>query len=238
MLRFALKSFFSLAALSAAILSPADARSLSAINRVSESSGVGGNQPSSNSSVSADGRYIVFQSSASNLVSGDTNGLMDVFLFDAQTGTTIKVSTGLLGAQADGQSVNPVISGDGSKIAFVSIAKNLVAGDTNRVSDVFVFDVATSQISRISVSPEGIQGDGASSEPSISHNGNLIAFSSLATNLTREDANDRRDVFVRNLIAYGTSLVSLSSTDVQGDDHSFGPSISADGSTVAFSSTA
>ena len=134
--------------------------------------------------ISANGRFVAFYSSATNLVAGDTNGLQDVFRHDRQTGTTIRVNVATGGAQAVGQgSVGPFISTDGRFVGFYTGAANLVPGDTNGVSDVFVHDVQTATTSRVSVGPGGTQANGESLVGSFSNDGRFVCFESSATNL-------------------------------------------------------
>jgi len=196
------------------------------------------NQGSSKLSFSDNGRYVVFQSDASNLVSGDTNGVTDIFLYDSQTSTMTRLSIGLSSAEANGSSFDPVISGDGSTVAFVSYASNLVASDTNGKPDVFKVNLSTGTISRLSVTSSGTEGNGASGEPSISSDGNLVAFTSNATNLVSGDTNGVSDVFVRNISAGTTTRISVDSSSVQADKASYQPKISSNGSYVAFTSDA
>ena len=167
------------------------------------SSGVESNGYSGGAAISADGRYVAFASGASNLVSGDTNGVWDVFVHDRLTGSTTRVSVSSNGAQANGESfsLNPKkLSADGRMVVFHSAASNLVPGDTNGVLDVFVHDRVTGETLRASVGEAGAQGDDDSAAPSISGDGTVVAFNSTATNLTgTADLNGMPDVFVRNL---------------------------------------
>ena len=178
----------------------------------------GGNQGNGNSTqarVSADGRYVVFASDATNLVAGDTNATRDIFLRDMTNDTTVRVSVSSGGTEGNGASRSPTISADGAHVAFHSLASNLVAGDTNGVSDVFSHTVAASTTVRVSVSTAGTEatdpsGGGfelGSINPSISSTGRFVAFSSMANNLTdgdalgqyqATDANGALDVFVRD----------------------------------------
>src|SRR5262249_32007494 len=134
-------------------------------------------------SVSADGRYVAFHSDATNLVFGDTNGCTDVFVYDRQTGATARVSVASDGAQGNAGSVDPSVSGDGRFVAFHSAASNLVPGDTNGVTDVFVYDRQTGATARVSVASDGTQGNASSLEPSVSGDGRFVAFYSAASNL-------------------------------------------------------
>ena len=148
----------------------------------------GTSQTSDSHVLSADGRFVVFTSNASDLVAGDTNGATDVFVRDLSTGTTQLVSVGNSGAQGDAGSFNPSISADGRYVAFASSADNLVSGDTNGVSDVFVRDLVNHTTTLVSVDtgqgPTPVQGDGASFDPSISADGTKVAFTSDASNLS------------------------------------------------------
>jgi len=193
---------------------------------------------SQNPSLSADGRYVTFHSYASNLVTGDTNGVADVFVRDLLTHTTTRVSVSSAGLQADKISTYPSISGDGRYVAFHSSATNLLSGDSNGMSDVFIHDLQTHTTTRVSISSAGDQGDSGSAYPSISGNGRYVAFYSSATNLVSGDLNEDDDVFVRDLQEGTTLLVSVSTTGTQGDLDSSHPSISANGRYVAFHSSA
>src|SRR5439155_952149 len=165
--------------------------------RVSVASG-GGTQGNGESSgffafpaLSADGRFVAFQSDATNLVAGDTNGTTDVFVHDRQTATTERVSV-------NGFSAGPALSADGRFVAFHSTGSNLVAGDTNGATDVFVHDRQTGTTERVSGASDGTQGNDASAGPALSADGGLVAFHSSATNLVAGDANGAYDVFVHD----------------------------------------
>ncbi|MGH2537869.1 MAG: TolB family protein, partial [Candidatus Promineifilaceae bacterium] len=141
-------------------------------SRVSVASdGAQGDNHSGAPSISADGRYVAFNSVASNLVGGDTNGAYDIFVHDRDTGQTSRVSIASDGAQGNESSGVPAISADGRYVAFYSEASNLVGGDTNGYLDVFVHDRDTGQTSRASVASDGAQANGASYFPAISADG-------------------------------------------------------------------
>jgi Tol biopolymer transport system component len=203
-----------------------------------DSNGGEANQQSLYSSISADGRYVAFDSTASNLVSGDTNGVKDVFVHDRQTGATIRVSVDSGGAQGSGDSANPAISSDGRYVAFDSAAANLVAGDTNGVRDVFVHDLQTGATERVSLDSSGAQVTGGSTYPTLSSDGRFVAFDSAAGNLVSGDTNGFRDCFVRDRQSGTTERVSVTTAGVQADSQSQQPSISAAGGVVAFLSFA
>jgi hypothetical protein len=166
--------------------------------RVSVGTAGQANDQSSNGSISADGRYVAFLSSATNLVQNDTNGVPDVFVRDRQTGKTERVSVDSSGAQANSNCLAPSISGDGGAVAFYSFASNLVAGDTNGNLDVFVHSRRSGATERASVSSSGTQGDIASMYSEISSDGRWVVFSSTATNLVANDTNGFQDIFVRD----------------------------------------
>jgi signal peptidase I len=203
-----------------------------------DSAGNQGNDQSGLPTISADGRYVAFASSASNLVSGDTNGQSDVFVHDRETGTTERVSVDSEGNQADGSSTSPAIAADGRLVAFESKATNLVGRDFNRDQDIFVHDRLTGSTERVSVSSAGNQGSGPSSAPTISADGRFVAFQAGHSNLVPGDTNRRQDVFVHDRQTGATEQLSVDSAGNQGNDHSGLPAISGDGRFVAFWSLA
>jgi hypothetical protein len=214
-------------------------RQTQTIERVSvDSAGAQANGASLGLSISADGRYIAFESYATNLVAGDTNGVVDVFVRDRLNGTTERVSVDSTGMQGNDDSALASISADGRYVAFASFATNLVPGDTNNASDVFVHDRQTGATERVSVDSSGVQGNDLSSRPSISADGRYVAFHSLASNLVAGDTNGNYDIFVRDRQSGTTERISVDSAGVQGNFDSEFASISADGRCVAFASNA
>jgi Tol biopolymer transport system component len=203
-----------------------------------DSAGVEGDGDSYNPTVSADGRYVAFRSEATNLVAGDLNGVQDVFVRDRQTGTTTLVSRNSGGVEGDGVSDGAFISPDGRYVTFRSEATNLVADDTNGMPDIFVRDRQTGTTTLVSRSSAGVVGDGSSDSPVISTNNRYVAFESTAANLAAGDTNTKWDIFVRDRQTGTTTLVSKSSAGVEGDEHSYYPSLSSDGRYVTFSSLA
>lgn len=151
-----------------------------------------------------------------------------------------RISLASNGAQGDNESFFPEVSGDGSIVAFASAASNLVANDTNGVEDIFVYEVQSGQVQRVSLSSQGAQANGASLDAAISADGRYVAFVSAATNLVISDTNQMSDTFVHDCLTGETTRVSVASDGTQGDDASFGdaPSLSADGRYVAFGSYA
>lgn len=200
--------------------------------------GQGGNGPSNDPGISKDGRYIVYESKASNLVNGDTNGRKDIFLYDRATGNTKRVSVSSTGKQGNGGSEDAAISADGKFIVFSSYARNLVAGDTNRKRDVFVHKRTTGKIERVSVRTGGRQANGESWNGTISGNGRFVAFESTATNLVGADRSRDRDVFRYDRWKKRVSQASRTSTGKQAQGQSGDPTISGNGRWVAFESNA
>ena len=207
------------------------------------SSGEQANGGATSLTISADGRYVAFSSYANNLVPGDTNGPgdagLDVFIHDRITGATERVSVSNDGSQGNNGSSNPVVSAEGRFVAFVSNATNLVAGDTNGMSDVFLRDRQTLATERISLSNSGGEGNGASYNPAMSGDARFFAFLSTATNLVPADTNNAWDVFVRDRVTGSTERVNVSSSGVQANYSTFNrPAISNDGRRIVFDSWA
>src|SRR5205809_5350390 len=192
--------------------------------------------------LSADGRFVAFVSFATNLVAGDTNGATDVFVHDRQTDTTERVSVASGGTQSNDASLGSALSADGRFVAFQSDATNLVAGDTNGATDVFVYDRQTGMTERVSVASGGTQANNASSYPVLSADGRFVAFDSAATDLVAGDTNGASDVFVHDRQTGTTERVSVASGGAQGNGNSGGsfavPAPSAAGRFVAFQSAA
>jgi hypothetical protein len=210
-----------------------------AVTRVSvRSSGVQANGPSISPVISLDGTITAFQSDAKNMVNGDLNLVTDIFTHDSVSGLTKRVSVDSAGNEANGQSVSPVISADGMIVAYASVATNLVAGDTNGQSDVFVYDRATGITTRVSVDSAGNEGNGFSYSARISANGQFIFFYSDATNLVANDTNAATDAFVYDRSTGITERVSVDSSGNEGNGTSYNGTITADGSLCAFYSLA
>lgn len=198
---------------------------------------------STGSSISADGRYVLFNSTSTDLVGGDTNGVADLFRRDMLTGEIIRVSTSSSGVEATGGSTaSGTLSSDGRYVVFTSSATNLISGDTNALADIFRKDIQTGETIRVSTSSTGIQTTGgASGISSMSNDGRYVVFSSSATNLVPGDTNAQSDVFVKDLQTNQTRRVNLSENGSQTDSGSIqfagNASISADGRYVFFRST-
>ena len=183
---------------------------------------------------------MAFASRADNLVTRDTNGMLDVFVRDMWTNTTTRASVDSSGNQANGTSHRPSLRADGRYVAFESGAGDLVEGDSNGVDDVFVRDLQASTTTRVSVDSSGNQAESGAWSSSISADGRYVAFSSKSPDLVPDDTNWGSDVFVRDLQTNTTLRVSLNSNGEQGNSSrgSYYPAISADGRYVAFESSA
>jgi Tol biopolymer transport system component len=187
-------------------------------------------------SISADGRYVAFQSSG-KLVAEDTDSFTDIYLRDREQGTTTRVT----GPAPDGNSTAPEISADGTAIVFTSGATNLVEGDENGKVDTFAWERGSGAFELVSVSSDGEQAADASNFPDISGDGRFVSFNSKSDNLVPNDTNgvqsalEADDVFVRDREAGTTERVSVESSGAE-RKKSFGAVISQDGRYVAFDS--
>jgi len=185
--------------------------------------------------INGDGTLVAFYSDATNLVANDVNSQTDVFVRDLDAATTEIVSLAADGTQGNGPSLNPSMDVSGNLVAFQSLASNLVPGDGNRASDIFVRDRAAGTIERICGE---IEGNGASFAPAISADGNVVAFTSAATNLVSGDTNGKLDIFVCDRRTGEIEIISVSSSNILGNGDSILPAISADGRFVAYKSLA
>jgi len=193
---------------------------------------------STGAALSLDGRFLVFQSDAANLVPNDANGFVDVFLHDRMTGLTERVSVDSSGAEANGISIDAIVSTDGFTVAFTSLATNLVPGDTNGVADVLIRDRRNGLTERMSVDSSGAQASGPSSNPSLIPDGSIIAFESLAPDLVAGDTNGWSDVFLRMRGTNETERISLRNAGGQSNAPSYAPSCAVDARVVTFMSDA
>jgi len=214
-------------------------RSTGATELVSvDSSGIEADGDCSWPAISADGSIVAFLSAADNLVTGDTNGIVDLFVHDRTTGLTERVNVDSAGTEANDAANSPSLSADGRTVAFDSAADNLVAGDVNKSGDVFVHDCATGTTELVSVDSGGVQGDLPSQFALLSADGTSVAFHSAADNLVAGDSNGKVDVFVHHRATGSTVRASVRTNGNQGNGDSFLWGTSADGTVVAFTSSA
>jgi Tol biopolymer transport system component len=198
----------------------------------------GGNGDSMFGALSADGRYVVFQSDASDLLPGDTNGVTDIFVRDLVLGTTELISVAADGSWANGPSTDAAITPDGRYVAYLSAATNLVSGDTNRIRDVFVRDRLNQTTVLASV---GAYGPGDVATPAITPDGRYVVFFSSAFGLAAGPAtNSPGEIYVRDLVGATTTWASVNALSfalgILGTNSvpSYHPSVSDDGRYVAF----
>ena len=196
----------------------------------SDSGGVEGDGVSHPGQISASGRYVVFKSNSTNLVSGSSSNFQ-IYRKDLQTGTVIRVSTDDVGAPANNSCDLPVVSHNGRYVAFWSAATNLVPGSTG--NEVFMKDTQTGQMVLISSDDAGIEGNDSSLIPSINADGRYVAFSSHATNLVSGGTTGRQ-IFIKDTLTNSVALVSSDVGGIQGDGQSESLSVSDDGRYVAF----
>jgi Tol biopolymer transport system component len=189
-------------------------------------------------SISSDGRFVAFYSDANNIVTGDTNEVGDIFIFDRETGINERVSIASDGSQANEEAYTCTLSSDGRFVAFGSYATNLVPNDTNGFVDVFVRDRDLGITGRVSVSSNGIEGNGDSIFVAISSDGRFVGFESKASNLVFNDTNDSSDIFVHDRELRITKRISVASDGTEADGESIFVRISSNGRYVAFLSHA
>jgi uncharacterized repeat protein (TIGR01451 family) len=242
------RAMFAVAALAlAALVGPASALashgitapiSVDPAGAIGNDSSVAGDHLGDYGDMTPDGRFVVFASLASNLVPGDTNGVGDVFVRDRRTAVTERVSLGLKGAEGNGDSnfagfsTAPSISDDGRYVAFKSDASNLVRGDRNGVTDVFVRDRVAGMTERISVDSAGNEAPGGGDDPSISPDGRYVAFETSGF-----DGDFAQDIYLRDRTAGTTTRISVSHDGSEVFGTSEDPAV-ANGPVVAFSSNA
>ncbi|MGE4071269.1 MAG: TolB family protein [Lysobacterales bacterium] len=204
-----------------------------------DSSGAQANGLSDFPVISANGRFVVYSSLASNLVAGDVGGFQDIFRHDRQTGQTLLISQSSGGVQGNGNSFISAISADGNRIAFSSAATNLVSGDSNARTDIFVRDVIQGTTTLVSVSSSGELGNGTCSVPSISADGQIVSFLSGSSNLVAGDSNNLNDLFRHDLTSSQTTRMSVDPDGRQvrsGQATVTAGQVSPDGSVVAVES--
>ena len=214
-------------------------RTTDTTRRVSEtSSGGQANGDSTYPQISPNGRYVVFASTASNLAASDGNTRSDIYRHDLQTGRTEHVSVSTSGGASNGNSLYPAISGDGRYVAFQSSSTNLVAGDTNGQTDVFLRDMQTGRTELVSLSSSGAQGAGTSHYPDLSDDGRYVIFISVARNLSSGDTNNFNDLFVRDRTTNTTTRLTRGVGNTQINGNTISPEISGNGQVIVFGSEA
>jgi len=188
--------------------------------------------------ISKSGRYIAFHSNSSHLIANDTNQYSDIFVYDRHSKKIERVSVGINNSEANFVSFFPDISADGRYVTFHSDANNLVAEDTNRTTDIFVYDRNQQITTRVSVNNQGIAGNLTASSPAISGDGRFIVFHSDATNLVEEDTNKVIDIFLHDVVTKTTRRINKGIKNAQADGNTYNAAISQHGEYIVFSSEA
>lgn len=211
--------------------------------------GVGGGRAAGRSgspAISADGNVVAFVSDGGDTLVPESTGSGDqVYARDMAAGVTERISGPAGGGPADGTASAPRISADGRYVAFASLADNLVAGDANGASDVFLRDRSTGTTSLVSVTPDGLPARGPSAQPAISADGRMVAFASTAPDLVAglpdarlaADVKHAIEVYIRDVVAGDTVLVSATPSGEPGGGESLSPAVAGNGRFIAFSST-
>jgi len=207
---------------------------LASASRTGAKANVGGEFPS----LSGSGRYVAFQSQSTNLAPADRNRRSDIYVKDLLTGRIALASANAVGRTGNGSSTKPSLSADGSVVGFVSTSTNLDPADRDPGADIYVKNLLTGEIGAASTSSEGNPGNGGSANPSLSGDGNRVAFDSAATDLDPADTDELTDVYVKDLQSGLLYLASTSGSGVKGDGASQSPALFGDGATVAFTSRA
>lgn len=237
-----IRFFFCSGALCAASISlHAQIGTTPALTFVRISNGTNGepsNGTSSRPAMSATGRFVTFESDATNLVSGDTSAQRDIFVYDRAAQVTTRENLGPGGVEANGSSYSPTASADGRYVAFVSGATNLIAGTAISGLHVYLRDRVLAVTSLIDRATTGGVSNGFSTDPVISDDGRYVAFMSPSTNLVADDTNGCSDIFVADTITGAVERASVSTgVDVcDGASGALHPSINSDGRYVAFDS--
>jgi Tol biopolymer transport system component len=195
--------------------------------------GVKGYGQCENASVTADGSKVAFET-LSNLEPIDTNDEIDIYVKDLSTGNVSIESTSSAGTPGDSSSFRPQISADGTRVGFSSYAKNLDPRDRDNITDTYLKDIVTGHILVLPIADRGVKSNGASDYVSLSADGSKVAFVSWASNLDTHDRDTKSDIYVKDMVTGHLSLQSTSDSGLKGNDDSSAPSISADGSRVAF----
>lgn len=210
------------------LLSSAAAPVVTAVARVDATSTV---------ALSFSGRYGAFNTSNA-LLADDKNLASDIYVKNFDTGELIRASVSFTGVEANGGSSQPSLSANGRYLVFTSAATNLVPGDTNGMSDIFVKDLQTGAIKMVSARADGTPGNGASRSPDISADGRYVTYVSAATNLGTLEYPTAASIFVTDLVTGTVAMVSETREGYNANAISQAPDISGNGSMVAFSSFA
>ncbi len=213
--------------------------STGALTLVSQTkAGTKSNGVSDEADISADGTMVSFRSTATNLVPADTDTVPDVYEKNLVTGDLSLVSVNGTGTKGNAHSGRPSLSSDGALIAFRSKSTNLLAADPDSAFDIYLKNMSTGSLRLVSADASGTDGNGASTTPMLSSDGTLVAFRSSASNLLAADSDNIYDIYVKNMTTGGLILASTTGTGTKSNGSCVNPSLSADGTAVAFGSFA
>jgi len=216
-------------------------RDLVAGTNIRASVDINGGDPNGQSrlpSISADGRYVCFESSASDLVPGDTNGAADIFVRDLVAGTTTRVSVDMNGGDPNGPSIDPNMTSDARWVAYYSLASDILPGDGNGLYDIYLRDMTNGTTARVTFDMNGGDPNGNSIAPDVTPDGRYVAFDSTASDLVAGDANARIDAYVRDMTTGTTTRVSVDTNGGDSNGATDDPAITSDGRFVAIGSFA
>ncbi len=215
------------------------------VSRVSvDATGGDPDENSTSPAISADGRFVAFESRASDLLGAgiDTNSLSDIFVRDVVNGVTTRVSVATGGAQSTSGfagSTSPSITGNGRYVAFSSGSDDLIVGDNNGNEDIFLHDRIANSTVRLNLGPLSAEASGGeSSSPAIAENGSVVFFLSSATNLVPGVTSGNPNIFGRDLMSNSTFLASKTAAGAEPNGDCLFPSVSADGNLVVYASSA
>jgi hypothetical protein len=203
-------------------------------------SGAKGNNDSLAPSMSLDGRFIAFSSKASNLDSADADSISDIYLYDRNLGTVELISRSGAGEKGNQDSNDAALSGDGRYVAFASTASNLGDGDKDTLSDIYVYDRSTATLEWVSrAGASGVKGNDESYRPAISADGRYVAFISKGSSLGNDIEDNSPEIVVYDRYSGSVRSVGrVGTNDAEEDKNLSGPSISADGRYISYSSRA
>lgn len=197
-----------------------------------------GNGDSFDPSVSTDGNFVVFASTANNLVENDNNNEADIFLYNKATREIKLISKNTKGQPANGASQSPKINSIGSTVVYMSYASDLVPGDSNGYADIFMYNLETQKTSRLSETSQKKEGNNSSSEPDINSDGRFVVFKSSADNLVENDFNEVADIFLLDTKSRKIKRVNIAENNEESNYTSRHPKISGNGQIVVFESDA
>ena len=193
---------------------------------------------SADPAISADGRFVAFESAATNLVEGDRNSRLDVFVHDRATGATTRVSVSTAGLEGDGDSADPSLSADGRFVAFASSANNLAPTDASALQDIFVHDRVAGETRQVNLNADGESANRHSLRPVLSPDGRYVAYESNASNLVSNEWSGRAEIFLYDRVSGMTTLESVGTGGTRANDNSMLAALDEGARRIAFTTAA